>query len=103
MYVIHSTMTESIWVNSIIIFTCFDSSNQQKLQLPHAEVAVMSFIICLLLKYVIEWNKYMYNVMLYIYIYMSYSRGQKSTCISQEDFPNNEKWTRGIYPNEKWY
>ena len=27
----------------------------------------------------------------------------KSTCISQEDFPNNEKWTRCKYPNEKWY
>ena len=27
----------------------------------------------------------------------------KSTCISQEDFSNNEKWTRFKYPNEKWY
>ena len=27
----------------------------------------------------------------------------KSTCISQEYFPNNEKWTRCKYPNEKWY
>ena len=27
----------------------------------------------------------------------------KSTCISQEDFPTNEKWTRCKYLNEKWY
>ena len=25
------------------------------------------------------------------------------TCISQEDLPNIEKWTRCKYPNEKWY
>ena len=24
-------------------------------------------------------------------------RGQKSTCISQKDFPNDEKWTRCNY------
>ena len=29
--------------------------------------------------------------------------GPKSTHISQEDFPNNEKWTRCNYPNGKWY
>ena len=28
-----------------------------------------------------------------LYKYISSSRGQKSTCISQEDFPNNDKWT----------
>ena len=27
----------------------------------------------------------------------------KSMYISQEDFPNNEKWTRCNYPNEKRY
>ena len=27
----------------------------------------------------------------------------KSTCISLEDFPNNEKLTRCNYPNGKWY
>ena len=34
------------------------------------------------------------------YKYVSSSCGQKSTCISQEDFPNNEKWTRCYNP--KW-
>ena len=35
-----------------------------------------------------------------LYKYISSSRGHKSTCISQEDFPNNAKWTRCKYP--KW-
>ena len=34
---------------------------------------------------------------------ISSSRGQISTRISQEDFPNDVKWTRCKYPNEKWY
>ena len=37
------------------------------------------------------------------YKYICSSRGQKPTCTSQEDFPNNENWTRCKYPNEKWY
>ena len=37
------------------------------------------------------------------YKYISSSLGQKSTYISQEDFPKDVKWTRCYYPNEKWY
>ena len=35
------------------------------------------------------------------YKYTSSSRGQKSTCIVQEDFTNDVNWTRCLYPNEK--
>ena len=35
-----------------------------------------------------------------LYKYISYSWGQTSTCISQEDFLHNEKWTRCYNP--KW-
>ena len=37
-----------------------------------------------------------------VFVAMLYKVGQKSTC-SQEDFPNNEKWTRCKYLNGKWY
>ena len=33
-----------------------------------------------------------------LYKYICSSWGQKSTCISQEDFPNNEMWTRSSNP-----
>ena len=35
--------------------------------------------------------------------YISSSLCQKSTCISQKDFPNDGKWTGCKYQNEKWY
>ena len=34
------------------------------------------------------------------YKYVCSSLGQKSTCISQEDFPNNEIWTSCSNPKE---
>ena len=36
------------------------------------------------------------------YKYICSLRGQKSTCIRQEDFPNNENNEKSKYRNEKW-
>ena len=38
-----------------------------------------------------------------LYNFINSPSGQKSTCISLEYFPNNEKWTRCNYSNQKWY
>ena len=37
-----------------------------------------------------------------VYRYIS-SSGQKSTCNSEKDFPNNANWTRCYNPNGKMY
>ena len=40
---------------------------------------------------------------MYDYKYTSYSRDQKPTYISEEDFPNNEKFTHVNYSIGKWH